>query len=80
MAGWFSFHSFCLRTAEFFALFGRVAFLCLSKEKSPKERIPDMPALRVPCDARMSRRHAELAALKQTHPETPGASCASRRA
>ena len=28
-------------------------------------------ALRVPCDARMSRRDAELAALRQTHPETP---------
>jgi hypothetical protein len=39
-----------------------------------------MPALRVPCDARMSRRDAELAALRQTHPETPGPSCASRRA
>ena len=44
-----------------FALYGRVAFLCLSKEKSPKERIPDMPALRVPCDARISRRDVKLA-------------------
>ena len=66
--------------AVFFALYGRVAFLCLSKEKSPKERIPNMPALRVPCDARMSRQDAELAALRQTHPEIPGSSCASRRA
>jgi hypothetical protein len=63
-----------------FRLLGRVAFLCLSKEKAPKERIPNMPALRVPCDARMSRRDAELAALRQTHPELPGSSCASRRA
>jgi hypothetical protein len=53
----------------FFALYGRVTFLYLSKEKSPKERISNMPALRVPCDARMSRQDAELAALRQTHPE-----------
>jgi hypothetical protein len=45
--------------AVFFALYGRVAFLCLSKEKSPKEKIPNMLALRVPCDARMSRREVE---------------------
>ena len=64
----------------FFALYGRVTFLCLSKEKSPKERTPDMPALRVPCDARMNRRDVELAALRQSHPETSGSSCASRRA
>ena len=41
---------------------------------------PNMLALRVPCDARMSRRDAELAALRQTHPEISGPSCASRRA
>jgi len=41
---------------------------------------PNMLALRVPCDARMSRRDAELAALRQTHPETLASSCASRRA
>jgi len=63
-----------------FALYGRVAFLCLSKEKSPKERIPNTLALRVPCDARMSRRDAELTALRQTHPDVPASSCASRRA
>jgi len=34
----------------------------------------------VPCDARMNRRDAELAALRQTHPDVPGSSCASRRA
>jgi hypothetical protein len=39
-----------------------------------------MPALQVPRDARMSRQDAELAALRQTHPELPGPSCASRRA
>ena len=30
-----------------------------------------MLALRVPCDARMSRRDAELATLRQTIPKTP---------
>ena len=62
-----------------FALYGRVSFLCLSKEKVPKEKILDRLALRVPCDARMNRRDAELAALRQTNPELPGPSCASRR-
>ena len=47
-----------------FALYGRVAFLYLSKEKSPKEMIPDMLALRVPRDARMNRRDVKLAALR----------------
>ena len=28
-----------------------------------------MPALRVPCDARMNRRDVKLASLKQSHPE-----------
>ena len=30
-----------------------------------------MLALRVPCDARMCRQDAELATLRQTHPEVP---------
>ena len=30
-----------------------------------------MLALRVPCDARMNRRDVKLAALRQSHPETP---------
>ncbi|MEN8712476.1 MAG: hypothetical protein ABF326_09795, partial [Arenicellales bacterium] len=60
--------------------YGRVAFLCLSKEKSPKEKIPNMLALRVPCDARMSRRDVKLAHARTAHPDVPGSSCASRRA
>jgi hypothetical protein len=63
-----------------FALYGRLTFLCLSKEKSLKERIPSMPALRVPCDARMNRRDVKLAVLRQSHPEPSGSSCASRQA
>ncbi|MGB5282811.1 MAG: hypothetical protein WBN37_15960, partial [Arenicellales bacterium] len=71
---------FRLNCYSFFAFHRRVSFLCLSKEKVPKEKIPDMPALRVPCDARTNRRDVKLAALRQSHHETSGSSCASRRA
>ena len=57
----YCFSLLCWRTALFFALYGRVAFLCLSKEKSPKEKILNMTALRVPSDARMYRRDVKLA-------------------
>ena len=56
-----------------FALYGRVTFLCLSKEKSPKEKIPNMPALRVPCDARMSQRDVKLANRSDSHIPNPPA-------
>ena len=54
-----------------FALFGRVSFLCLSKEKGPKDRIPNMPALRVPCDARMNRRDVKLASAQTVTSRKP---------
>ena len=57
--------------ALLFALYGRVAFLCLSKEKSPKERIPNMLALRVPCDTRMSRRDMKLASAQTVTSRNP---------
>jgi len=46
-------------------------YLCLSKEKSPKEKIPSMLALRVPCDARMNRRDVNLLSLGQHIPNSP---------
>ena len=61
---WFSLVFLYDRTADYFALYGRVSFLCLSKEKTPKERISDMLALRVPCDARMNRRDVKLASAQ----------------
>ena len=47
---------------------GRGTFLCFAKEKYPKERRPDVPALlrRVRCAAQLGRGLAKLASLKQT--------------
>ena len=61
----------CQHNALFFALFGRVSFLCLYKEKSQKERIPDMPALREPCEARMNRRDVKLASAQTVTSRNP---------
>ena len=58
---------------------GEYLFFPVAKEKIPKEKLPNILALRVPCDARMSRRDVKLAALRQSHAEVSGSSCASRR-
>jgi len=55
----------------FFALHGRVTFLCLPKEKVTKRKGTRILALRVPCDARMSWRGVKLAALRQHTPKPP---------
>ena len=47
--------------AVFFALYGRVAFLCLSKEKVPKERPPYRVGLRLLCALHIRAGAAELA-------------------
>jgi len=54
---------------------GRVSFLCLPKEKVPKEKAPDMLAhsesLWVPCDARMTRRGANSLRSDRRTPKPP---------
>jgi len=46
-----------------FALYGRVAFHCVAKEKVPKERTPCRVGLRLLCALQLSAATAELAAL-----------------
>ena len=64
----------------FSPLYGRVSFLCLAKEKVPKERIPDIPALRVLCDARAERGACGTRYAQTVLAKTPLSSCAARRA
>jgi hypothetical protein len=60
---------------RYFSLTERGTYLCVSKEKYPKEMTPDSlvhgrPSW-IPCDARNQRRVMELAALRQHHPNSP---------
>jgi len=50
------------------------------QRKGTKRKATRMLALRVPCDAQLSRRDVKLAIAQTVHPETPGSISASRQA
>ena len=58
---WFSLVFLYYRTADYFALYGRVSFLYVAKEKVPKERPPYRVGLRLLCALQPRAGAAELA-------------------
>ena len=56
-----SFFNLRLKLHSFFALYGRASFLCVAKEKGPKERPPYCVGLRLLCALQLTAGAAELA-------------------